>query len=43
MVEQALLRDVLHAFEYAHHREDWVCPLVEALAGVTAQDTTALP
>lgn len=33
---QAVRRDVLLAFEYAHNEDDWVFPLADALAGVTA-------
>ena len=36
-------RDVLLAFEYAHNREDWVYPLADALAGVTAQEAAWKP
>jgi hypothetical protein len=34
----AVRRDVLIAFEYAHNEEDWVFPLADALEGVTAQE-----
>jgi len=34
---QAVQRDVLIAFEYAHNEDDWVFPLADALDGVTAQ------
>lgn len=35
---RAVQRDVLIAFEYAHNEDDWVVPLAEALAGVTAKE-----
>ncbi len=38
MDEQGLRRDVLMAFDFAHTREDFVNPVEEALAGVTAQE-----
>lgn len=37
MDEQALQREALYAFEYAHNREDFIYPLADALAGVTVQ------
>lgn len=40
---QAVQREVLIAFEYAHNEEDWVFPLKEALAGVTAQEAAWKP
>ena len=43
MDEQAVQRDVLHAFEYAHNREDWVNPLADALKGDTAQEALWKP
>jgi hypothetical protein len=36
--EQAVRRDVLLALEYAYDQDDWVCPLSEALEGLTAQE-----
>jgi hypothetical protein len=38
-----LQRDALQAFEFAHNREDWVHPLADALAGVTAQEALWRP
>lgn len=43
MDEQALQRDVLVTFEYAHHREDWVNPVEKALAGVTVPEALWKP
>lgn len=40
---QAVQRDVLLAFEYAHNEDDWVFPLADALAGVTAQEAAWKP
>ena len=40
---QALQRDVLVAFQYAHNEDDWVFPLADALAGVTAQEAAWRP
>jgi hypothetical protein len=40
---QAVQRDVLLAFEYAHNEDDWVFPLANALAGVTAQESLWKP
>ena len=40
---QVVQRDVLLAFEYAHNREDWVYPLADALAGVTAEEALWTP
>jgi hypothetical protein len=40
---RALRRDLLLAFEYAHHEDDWVYPLADALAGVTLQDALWTP
>jgi hypothetical protein len=40
---EAVKREVLVAFEYSFNQEDWVCPLTEALAGVTAQEATWRP
>lgn len=39
----AVQRDVLLAFEYSHNEEDWVFPLSEALAGVTAEEAAWTP
>lgn len=41
--EQAVRRDVLAAFEYAHNEDDWVTPLADALAGVTVQEAAWKP
>jgi|SRR5579884_1060598 len=40
---QAVRRDVLIAFEYAHNEDDWVFPLADVLAGVTAQEALWKP
>lgn len=40
---QAIRRDVLSAFEYAHNKDAWVFPLAEALAGVTAREAIWKP
>lgn len=40
---QAVRRDVLLAFQYAHNEDDWVFPLAEALSGVTAADAAWTP
>lgn len=40
---EAVQRDVLIAFEYAHNEEDWVTPLADALDGVTAKDALWKP
>lgn len=34
----AVRRGVLLAFEYSYLHDDWVCPLADALAGVTAEE-----
>jgi len=39
----AVQRDVLLAFEYSHNEEDWVFPLADALAGVTAEEAAWIP
>jgi len=36
-------RDTLIAFEYAHNEEEWVFPLSEALAGLTADEAAWIP
>jgi hypothetical protein len=40
---EALRRDVLIAFEYSYIHDDWVYPLVDALAGVTAEEAAWRP
>lgn len=40
---QAVRRDVLLAFEYSFRHDDWVYPLADALAGVTAQEALWKP
>lgn len=40
---QAVQWDVLIAFEYAYKEEDWVFPLADALAGVTAEEALWKP
>ncbi len=40
---QAVKRDLLLAFEYAHNEQDWVFPLTDALAGVTVQEALWKP
>jgi len=39
----AVRRDVLIAFEYAHNEDDWVFPLADALAGITAEEAVWKP
>jgi len=43
MDEEAVRRDVLIAFEYSYKHDDWVNPLAEALAGVTAAEAAWRP
>jgi len=43
MAGDAVKRDVLLAFEYSFQHEDWVCPLTEAIAGVTVQEAVWHP
>src|SRR2546428_9963808 len=43
MDEQAVRRDVLIAFEYSYKHNDWVYPLADALAGVTAAEAAWRP
>ena len=43
MDEQAYKRDVLIALEYSYVHEDWVNPLADALAGVTAEEAAWRP
>jgi hypothetical protein len=43
MDEQAVQRDVLIAFEYSYKHDDWVNPLADALAGVTAAEAAWRP
>ena len=43
MDEQAVRRDVLIAFEYSFKHHDWVNPLADALAGVTAAEAAWRP
>jgi uncharacterized damage-inducible protein DinB len=43
MNEQSLQRDILLAFEYSFLHADWVNPLEEALAGVTADQALSKP
>ena len=43
MDEQAVRRDVLVAFEYSYKHDDWVYPLADALAGVTAAEAAWRP
>src|SRR5205814_3077013 len=43
MDEQAVRRDVLIAFEYSYKHDDWVNPLADALAGVTATEAAWKP
>jgi DinB superfamily len=40
---QAVRRDVLIALEYSYNEDDWVYPLADALAGVTAQEAAWKP
>ena len=40
---EAVKRDVLTAFDYSYLHEDWVYPLADALAGVTAQEAAWRP
>lgn len=40
---QAVQRDILLAFEYSYSHDDWVYPLADALAGVTAQEALWKP
>lgn len=39
----AVQRDLLLAFEYAHNEDDWVFPLADALAGLTAREAAWVP
>jgi hypothetical protein len=39
----ALKKEVLVAFDYSYLHEDWVYPLADALAGVTAEDAAWRP
>src|SRR5947209_4214158 len=43
MDEQAVQRDVLIAFESSYKHDDWVYPLADALAGVTAAEAAWRP
>ena|ERR1041385_297268 len=43
MDEQAFKHEVLTAFEYSYKHDDWVNPLDEALAGVTAEEAAWRP
>jgi hypothetical protein len=43
MDKQAVRRDVLIAFEYSYQHDDWVNPLADALAGVTAAEAAWRP
>src|SRR5437667_119053 len=43
MDEQAVRKDVLIAFEYSYKHDDWVYPLADALAGVTAAEAAWRP
>src|SRR2546428_5704960 len=43
MDEQAVRRDVFIAFEYSYKHDDWVYPLADALAGVTAAEAAWRP
>ena len=43
MDEQAVQRDVLIAFDYSYKHDDWVYPLADALAGVTAAEAAWRP
>lgn len=43
MDEGRLLNDLRVAFEYAYRHDDWVAPLEEELAGLTAQDAAWRP
>src|SRR6266852_3329081 len=43
MDEQAVQRDVFIAFEYSYKHDDWVYPLADALAGVTAAEAVWRP
>lgn len=40
---KAIRRDVLLALEYSYNQDDWVCPLLEALEGVTAREAAWVP
>ena len=43
MDEQVMRREVLVAFEYSYQHDDWVNPLADALAGVTAAEAAWRP
>ncbi len=43
MDEDAFKRDILTAFEYSYVHDDWVFPLADALAGLTAEEATWRP
>ena len=43
MDQEAVRRDVLIAFEYSYQHDDWVYPLADALAGVTAAEAAWRP
>jgi hypothetical protein len=43
MDEEAMRRDVQVAFEYSYAHDDWVYPLADALAGVTAAEAAWRP
>lgn len=42
-MEQAVQRDVLSAFEYAHNEEEWIYPLADTLKGVSATEAAWTP
>jgi hypothetical protein len=43
MTDSELLRDLKVAWEYAHEHDDWVAPLEEELAGLTAEQAAWHP
>jgi hypothetical protein len=43
MDEQAVRRELLIGFEYSNKHYDWVYPLADALAGVTAAEAASRP
>lgn len=38
MTDEDIRRDLLIAFEYSYHHEDWVNPLADALEGLSAKE-----
>lgn len=43
MTEDAILKDLQVAYEYAYQHDDWVAPIMEELATVTLQEATWRP